>query len=418
MTIPSVRGQGRFHSAHFSLVTFGSTDLSICSVALFLFLHFLNNAAAQYNAQRQATPITPAWSADVRGILEDPPVRTVVGARGHEYEHAPKTSLWFVDDNTVVATFVIRKGGDNPKLSQRDTSDQQLALRLRAVFFDAISGKVKATQDWPVTSRSAHIVAVHDGRFVTQSANILTLYSSGLAELKKLQLPPAEEDHWIAQPSPTGKTILFIATDLRTRSAVPWIWVETDSLQVVKSWQQIQSGWVGISDDSLAMTSCVWFYDCQPDVEIKRPDVEWKTVSTADRHFEPHPQFVDNELLVLLGSKLVALRPNGEVVRNEITPFEGCWWGGVYPAAQGQRFVIPSCKAKGGSTLLDLGGREELTKIFVYDVPFQGQPKVLDLGGTNVKAASLIALSPDGSKLAALSNIHIVSVYCLPSPAH
>ncbi len=388
-------------------------DLLTSSVALFLFLHFLNSEAAQHGVQQRAMPIASAWSADVRGILPGPPVPTLVGARGHEYEHLPRTSLWFVDNNTVVVTFVTRNTPDNPKLSRRDASDQRLTLRLWAVFFDAKSGKVKTAHDWPVTARSAHIAAVLDGKFVTQSATDLTLYSSEYAELKRLQLPSADEDHWIAQASPTGKTILFVASDLRTRSPVQWVSVETENLRVLKSWQEVQSGWVGVSDDRIAMTSCVWFYDCKPSVEIKSPNGEWRKVVPADRHFEPHPQFVSNELLVLLGRKIVVLRPDGGVIRDEDTPFESCWWGGVYPAAQGERFVVPSCKARGGSALLDLGGREELTKIFVYDAPFKGQPQALELRGANVKAASQIVLSPDGSKLAAL-NDRAVSVYLLP----
>jgi hypothetical protein len=174
------------------------------------------------------------------------------------------------------------------------------------------------------------------------------------------------------------------------------VWVETDTLQVVRSWEEIQSGWVGISDNQMAMTRCVWFYDCEPSVEIRTPDKGWKTIASADRHNMPRPQFVSDDEVVLLGRKIVVLRTNGEAVRNEDTPFEGCWWGGVYPAARGHRFAIPSCKAKGGSSFLDLGGREELTKIFVYDAPFQDQPYALDLKGADVKEVSLIALSPDG----------------------
>ena len=355
------------------------------------------------------------WSTDLRAVLSNPPVGVVVSGRGHEYQHLPKTSLWFTDNDTVVATFVVQEGGaakDGPRLSRRDALDQSSPLHLRTVFLDATSGKIKTTPDWPTKSRFASIVAAEGGKFVTQSANDLTLYAADLSQLRKAQLPSVDEPGWRAQPSPSGRNILFIASDLRIRSAVRWIWVETDSLQVVKSWEEVQSGWVGISDDQIAMTRCVWFYDCEPNVEVKGLNTEWKTVASADRHNMPHPQFVGDDLMVLLGRKIEILRPNGEVVKNEDTPFEGCWWGGVYPAAHRQRFVTPSCKAT-GRQFLDIGGREELKRILVYDAPFQGQPYVLDLEGSNVKGVSLIALSPDGSKLAAL-NGESVCLFQLP----
>lgn len=87
--------------------------------------------------------------------------------------------------------------------------------------------------------------------------------------------------------------------------------------------------------------------------------------------------------------------------------------GRSIPAAQGQRFVVPSCKRKGEAEFLDLGGRDELSKILIYDAPFQGKPNVLDLKGSATKGANLIAVSPDGTKLAVLNGLNL-SVYSLP----
>lgn len=299
-------------------------------MALFLLAHFLSSAG-RASAAQQGSSASPDWSADVQGVIGSKPVGVVTSGKGHEYERQPKASLWFTDNQTVVVTFVTRPGGESPKLSRRNLSDKGLPLHLQAVFLDVTSGKVKNVTNWPAISTYSSIVAVEHGKFVTQSGNELTLYAENLNELKKLQLPWTEEFGWLAQSSPTGENILFTASDLRTHSAVHWIWVETDTLQIARSWEAVQSGWVGISDSNIAMTTCVWFYDCQPNVEVRRLDTDWRRIAPADRHFMPHPRFVNDDLLVLLGTKTVIVRANGELVNGEETPFEGCWWGGVYP---------------------------------------------------------------------------------------
>jgi hypothetical protein len=118
-------------------------------------------------------------------------------------------------------------------------------------------------------------------------------------------------------------------------------------------------------------------------------------------------------MVLLTGHETTVLRCSGEVVWSGNTRFETCWWGGVYPAIRGHRFVIPSCKSKGRSTFLDLGGREELTKVLVYDAPYQDRSYVLDLKGANIRGAILIAPSPGGTKLATL-NGESLSVFELP----
>jgi hypothetical protein len=389
--------------------------LLISSVVSLLLMHFLSSAS-QSSVGEHVESISTKWTVDLRAAIGSPPIGMVVGAHGHEYKHLPKTSLWFTDNNTVVATFVTREDKSPAKLSQHDSKDESLRLRLRAVFVDAASGKIQAVPNWSAGSRDASIVVVDDGRFVTRTGDKLTLFSSDLRELKTLDLPQAEEANWHAEPSPSGKNILFIASDLRTRSAVRWVWVETENLRIIKTWDELQSGWVGISDRQIAMTRCVWLYDCEPSIGVKSLESTWKTIRSADRHNMPHPQFLGDDLMVLLtGHEMTVLGSSGEVIWNEDTPFETCWWGGIYPATRGHRFVIPSCKSKGGSTFLDLGGREELTRVFVYDAPYQGRSYVVNLKGSNIKAASLIALSPDGSKLATLER-ESLSVFELLAP--
>lgn len=387
--------------------------MSSAVLLLFLLMHSPNDASGG-SAAPQVGSVSPRWSADLRNVIGSAPIGVVAGGKGHEYIYKPKTSLWFTDNDTLVATFVTRGKEDSPKLSRRGVSDDSSPLHLRAVVLEVASGAIRATTNWPVTSRGACIVAAHDGKFVTQTGDDLTLYSSGLQELRKLRLPPAEESGWSAHASPSGKNIVFIASNLTTHSAVQWVWVEVDSLRIVGSWEEVQSGWVGISDSKIAMTTCVWFYGCEANVEVRGPDTEWKTVASVDRVSKPHPQFVNDNLLSLSGNPTRLIQIGGNVAFAENVLAEGCWWGGVFPSASGQRFVIPSCKLKGHFAPLDMGGYDVLRKILVYDAPFHGQPYIVDVKAPAIKDLTLLAVSPDGSKLAILNG---ESLYLFQLPA-
>lgn len=357
--------------------------------------------------------VAPKWYVKLRATIPSEPLGRIVG-EGHETRGKPRTSLWFLDNSTIVVTFITREG--EPKLSTRESSDASAALRLRAVFFDAESGHVTNTAAWPTVTRFASIVAVQGGKFVTQRGSELTLYSAGLKDLKGLKLPSAGDDEWFAYPSPAGKSLLFITTNLRTHSPVPWIWVNTDSLTVARSWREVQSGWVGISDHYIAMTKCVWFFDCQPEVEVRPVDGNWKTISSADRHNMPHPQFVDDDTVFLLGRPTELLRADGQIVFTDDTPLEGCWWGAVV-ASSTQRVATPSCKLKGAIPSLDMGGHDVLEKLLVYDAPFRGPSYVLDLKGPVMKDLTTLAISPDGSRLAIL-NVEKLTLEEIDLPLH
>jgi len=343
--------------------------------------------------------VAPKWGVNLRATLPSEPLGLIVG-HGHETRLKPYTSLWFLDNDTIAVTFITREG--EPKLSTQETMNANTALRLRLVLFDAENGHIVNTTAWPTETRFAAIRTVYGGRFVTQRGTELTLYSLQLRELKRLDLPSAGSDEWYAYPSPSGKSLLFITTNLRTHSSVPWIWVDTDSLAVVRSWKEVQSGWVGISDRHIAMTKCVWFFDCQPEVEARSINGDWKAIASADRHNMPHPQFVDDDTVFLLGRPTELVRMDGQIIVTEGVPLEGCWWGGVVVSST-QRVAVPSCKLKGAMPALDLGGHDVLKKLVLYDAPFRGPSYVLDLKGPKINDLTTLAISPDGSRIAILN---------------
>jgi hypothetical protein len=391
-------------------------DLLISSAALFLLAHFLSSPS-EATVAPQGASITAQWSADLRAAVGSEPLGMVVG-RGRETHGRPYTSLRFLDKGTIVATFVTREG--NPTLSGRDNPDSNQPLRLRAIFFDADTGKITSTQAWPTESRVAGIVAANDGSFVTQRGDILTHYSLDARERSKLSLPPVQEEQWgwswHAQASPTGRNILFVSPNQTTTSATPWIWVDSNSLQIAYSWKGVRSGWVGISDNTIAMSACsFWIYHCDPNVEIRGLTTEWKTIAPIEKRSQPIPQFVNEDTIFLSGHPWRLLQTDGKVILTENAPFEG---DTAISSAGGQRFVVPFFQSKGGVTALDIGAHGELKTISIYDAPFHERSYRLEVKAHKIKEQARLALSPDGAKLAVLyeESVYVFQLPPAPTP--
>jgi hypothetical protein len=321
-----------------------------------------------------------------------------------EYKALPRTSLWFITNDTIVATLVTRE--DNLGLSSRDGSDSTLPLRLRPVLINAATGKVIAIPDWPINSRNAGIVVAHDGRFIVQAGSELTLYALDLRRLKKLELPALAEGDWIAHPSPTGKNVLFIPPGHKKGS---WLWLETDTLQILHSWEDVQTGDVAIADDTIAMVTCTWGHNCDPELEVRGISTDWTTIAPGYR--QSSPQFVSDDMVFVSGNPTRLMRTDGKVIFVE-DKSTGCWWGRAFPSADAKRFVVPACAVKGAVAALDMGGRTALKKIFLYDSSHQ-KSYTVDIQGPAIKNLTLLAVSPDGLQLAIL-NDNSVEVIQLP----
>ncbi|MGA8501284.1 MAG: hypothetical protein WB683_07030 [Candidatus Sulfotelmatobacter sp.] len=385
------------------------------SAVLFLLAHLIRSPAGPIADGAANQTIAAKWTADLRPAIGGEPLGLVLG-RKRERQGKPKTSLWFLDDGTVVATYVTREES-HPVLSGRGGSDPNEPLRLRAIFLDADTGKIRSTQAWPSESRLARIVAANDGKFVTQRGTTLTLHSSDGKELNTLSLPrpPQNLNGWNAHPSPTGKSILFENSDWITISSNSWILVSADDLKVVRSWKVEQTGPVGISDGTIAMTACMFpVYQCEPNLKVRGLATDWRIIAPMERSgWARFPRFVNDDTFFLSGTpgtpwKL--LQSDGKVILSEDPPFGG---GGPVSSPGEQRFILPFFKSKGGFAALDIGAHGELTTISVYDAPFRERSYLLAVKGPKIRESVQLALSPDGSKLAILDG---ETVYVFPLP--
>ncbi len=166
------------------------------------------------------------------------------------------------------------------------------------------------------------------------------------------------------------------------------------------------------------MCACsIWFYHCDPNVEIRGLTTEWKTIAPIERRSQPIPQFVNEDTIFLSGHPWKLVQTDGKVVFTENAPFEGST---AIPAAAGQRFVVPFFQSKGGVAALDIGAHGELKTISVYDAPFHERTYRLEVKGPKIGELAQLTLSPDGSKLAILyeETVYLFQLPPAPSAKH
>jgi WD40 repeat protein len=83
-------------------------------------------------------------------------------------------------------------------------------------------------------------------------------------------------------------------------------------------------------------------------------------------------------------------------------------------SAASQRLAVASYKEHGGSWILDIGGRSLVYRIRVYDLPRRQWVYALDGKKQRINSISGLALSPNGSLLALISQDGILEVYRIP----
>jgi hypothetical protein len=384
------------------------------SLATFLLLVAFNWVASWAAGGTQHGLLIPKWRTDLRAAIGSAPIPYSFGGR-IEVKGEPVTSLHFIDNYTLVATFVVHESERNPELPRHDAANAP--LRLRAIFLDALSGKIATSRDWPSDSIRSIIVTTLDREILIQTGDELALYGSDLQKLKSIKLPPSSPVEWGAVISPTRKNILFVRVhpELKQRP-LSWIWVQTDTLDILHSWEAQPNGVESITDDKIALSTWCGYIGCGPTkLEIRGLSTDWVTIGPGGGR----PSFVDSDALFLTGnlntkSPAQLIRTNGDVLFSEEQPSQGdIWWTSPTTSSQGDRFIAAGTREEGGMAAFDVDGHSVLRKVLVYDLYSQGRTYVLDVKGPKIQDTMLFALSQDGSRLAIL-NKESVELFLLP----
>jgi hypothetical protein len=363
-------------------------------------------------AQRPATELTPSYRIDLRSTLMSAGVPQL-GTNEGVWTSA--RTLHFPNDRQLIATLVL-PAKKRPSLATRSEPGAGSSFRLSAAIIDASSGKVVATPEWPSDSRSAGVVAVNENGLVTLARNRLTLLASDLTVRKHLALPaPDSGPWWNYLTTQSGRHVLFVAGNVPKDR--PWLWLDTDRLEVVKSWQDASTGSGAVSDDLIVLSPA----NHRLPLEAKVPGGDWRPVASVEA---ASLQFVAPDLLYLnligrgereAGGGVFLMRTDGGQVSRLVPPHKGWGLGPAAVSRTGKRFAIVVGQTKGSHPLLDIGGHSVLRALLVFDPPFKMPCYTLLARGSKVTNPSA-TLSPDGRHLAVLGYPDpILEVFELPN---
>jgi hypothetical protein len=360
-----------------------------------------------------------------------------VYAGKYEIKGQSVTSLWFTSGNALVATFVVSRVDRNAEPpTRRAASDSGLPLQLRAIFLDAATGNITANRAWPTESRWSRITAVNDGRFLVQCGNELTLYSSDFLPIQHARLPDRKEvDAWLAlPPRAEGKTIVMAASN---RTSGSFLWLDIDTLKVVRSWEGNLNAHISVTDDRIALSTNCRSPDgvqksgvsagCRPSgVKIRDLSTNWETATQASdlglellrdpgwKTIAPAGdlglRFINDETLLLSGNSfsgqpLRLIRADGSPIFSEPLPpaSSSFRWNAIEVSVGGTRFVVPGYRTQGRVPSLDITRHSRLEKILLYDTSTNSEARIYEVRGPKIEDERQLVLSPDGSSLAILN---------------
>jgi len=352
---------------------------------------------------------SPIWTIDLRsvGFTGFAPKQEQWGI------HLKPNPLCFVDNKTLIATFVTRE--EITTLARRDQPSETSPLRLHAVFLDPEVGIVLATKEWPVTRPRGGVIATGAGRFAVLTPAMIALYSPSRELLKDLKFSSAEQsDLWDLHSSPSGKSIV---AEYHTPEAY---FQRIDTNTLTRRPTSIPTVVFSISDEDVAIARNPYvqskgFLD---EVLVQTADGPWQPICSAPSGQAGNcgqPEFVSNNVVALLtphGFNLVPKAGGDPLLR--VAFHDDDWLGHpLYPSADGARFAATVWAHKGGSEFFDIGSQSVLKRVVVYDIPSRQAVYTLDAKQQKMRNVSGIALSPDGSLLA-VSTEGLVRVYQLP----
>jgi len=398
------------------------------------------NQSAKKKKPLEASSDQFVWRVDLHPLgypTDDPMLQRRRGIQDFD-------TLDFVSDTVEVATFLTQEAPHD--LRRRDTSNPP-PYTLHAVFFDAASGNVVKTLEWPVEDANAGIFPGYDGSFLFFSTERIVLYSADWQPVKELPLPQLQEPHasllGIAE-SPTGKTLLIYFRNEKSRACIR---IDTGQLEGDEKACAIGLPFT-VSDEGMAVRN-----ERAANNEINSGpqfDTQAKVAASLDYSIlirakagesqynlcEEHdpsagycrtPQFIANGWIALFGIDLALsdLTGRATVILKYMPSMNSPWIDPngrpLRPSADGQRFALalteslfqvfgtPGNLYASGSEL----PAEYPDRIQVFDVRMNNWIYTLHNKGKQFPKIWGLALSPSGGQLAVDSG-GVIQTYALP----
>jgi WD40-like Beta Propeller Repeat len=376
----------------------GSIDVK----ALFMLAAITCAAALSYAGELKGTTPGPLWSVDV---VQD------LGDVGH---NPPKVA--FLDNGHLIVSQVAHDPSQFSSRTNTDTSDTSSPFRLRLSVFDASSGKILSAKEWG-TRHDGTSVQVTSGGLVIRTGDLLRLCSKEFREIATIGVSSEPNQGLEIRVSTSGKTVLLNNYHFNRPNKINFSHIavlDGDTLKPRVTWAESP----GIID-KYAITDKIIARERYENgrgtvVATAFGSTMWNPLfERSQGTCSPGKSgvFVTESLLVCAYQEFVISSTDGKILLTE--PFakrEGR--SRQIAAAQNGRYV--AVMLANFADPWDTGGHITSLRSALYDVSAKKRVMTIPMSPAPQHDYD-VALSPDGSQLAILSD-RKVSLYSVPTP--
>lgn len=365
----------------------------------------LSFCALHQSVRKPAQMSDAVWTFDLakQGYVNDP------GANFRSQIPALR-SVSFIDENTVVATFIERVVSSG--LHRRDDPNRTPPFKMHAVFLDVSSGKFLRAQTWDSDASAIGVLPGPDGTYIDYEGNVISKYARDGSLLQTLRIPGTEKPGvgiWALAISPTGRTML---AQYRSDSGIDCEWIRSDTMKAESDACQIPEN-ASISDNLVAAHEARKNQTDPNKIYVSKHGTDWKSICTSeDAEGCAAVSFLsDSTLLAYNQDRIEILQTDGtNLFRQDVDHLtEVAQPGELKPSASsgGRRVAIllwtsPSANKPGRRPGAGPNGETETAlsprRILVLDV--QSKKWIFSLEGKKQLPSDIdFALSPNGEAI-------------------
>ena len=354
---------------------------------------YVSICAAADSGRQNCSP--PLWTADV--ISELSWARKLPSS---SLTDSNRTGLTFVDEDTLL---IYQIEVDTAELSSRQSPVISSSYKLQMSVFDLVSGRMTASEKLPTWIHASSVQAASGGALV-RTGNILRLYSKHLIKMQEAVLPPLGQDESdTIMVSASRNTVL---SNRNNGNYSHFDVLDGGNLKLMQSWSEFPPlrRLYSISDTEIAASDFNQEHILIADFATSR----WRVIAG-----KPSLQCVGLPTLVTNTTLVTSCRPFSYLSTEGTIIFQDSFGKNEsleQKAAVAQRgtAVAVSLNRRRGSDFLDTLRALQIVAryVIVYNLALKKRSLTFELKPLPANDLDY-ALSPDGSKLAILSDRHV-----------
>jgi hypothetical protein len=335
----------------------------------------------------------PAWK---RAVLDTNEHGSRISRPSNEF-----ASITFLDNERIAVSEEKPTG----TLTQRDSLAGSSAFVLTMQVLSATSGATTLSVTWP-TRRSESSVQAVAGGLLIRNGSVLRFYDSKLKQASEIPLEENATNKWVVIVSSSRQNIVLrhYSTTLNQ-----FVLIDGSTWKIKKRWDE-QPAWRPIqmpysaSDEALARADS----NQQSILYSYFGSAKWYPVKPSRMGCFTFPVWINRTSLVNAGCELSLISIGGDVLMR-VRPPKHWSFNGKVAASQNGRYIAAQQDTGKGGGFWDTDARWTATRIVVYDLSVKTASFCVDVVPLPRDTYDF-ALSPDGSKLAVLSD-GILTVY-------